>query len=67
MNYIKTVRKIKDKKLIIDIPDDFESEEVEVIVLPLYHYKTEDEDLMKVSEPSFREWDNDADEIYNSL
>lgn len=29
--------------------------------------KSELEAIMKVSEPSFDEWDNDEDEIYNEL
>jgi predicted DNA-binding protein len=29
--------------------------------------KSELEAIMKVSEPSFDEWDNDEDEIYNDL
>lgn len=29
--------------------------------------KGELDELMKVSEPSFSEWDNDEDEVYNDL
>ncbi len=67
MNYIKTIKKIKNNKLIIDIPKDFKSKDVEVIVLPLIDENDFTESIMKLSENSFREWDNDADEIYNNL
>lgn len=67
MNYFKTFKKIKDHKLIIDIPEDFKSEDVEVIVLPRDSNLTDDELIMKVSEESFKEWDNESDEIYNNL
>lgn len=67
MNFIKTIRKIKNHKLIIDIPDDFTSEDVEVIVLHLEHDADNAQNVMKISEGSFKEWDNDSDDFYNSL
>lgn len=67
MEYIKTIRKIKNHKLIIDIPDDFTSEDVEVIVLPLEHDIDNTQNIMKISEESFKEWDNDSDDFYNTL
>ncbi|MBZ0203057.1 MAG: hypothetical protein K8I03_08590 [Ignavibacteria bacterium] len=67
MNYIKTFRKIKDHKLIIDIPEDFKSENVEVIVLSMNADIESNGSFMKVSEESFKEWDNDSDEIYNNM
>ncbi|MCC7158191.1 MAG: hypothetical protein IT281_01490 [Ignavibacteria bacterium] len=67
MNYIKTFRKIKNHKLIIDIPEDFKSEDVEVIVLPVNADTESNDSFMKVSEESFKEWDNDSDEIYNNM
>lgn len=67
MNYIKTVQKIKNHKLIIDIPEDFKSEEVEVIVLPLNEDDETDKSMMQLSEDSFKEWDNDADSVYDKL
>lgn len=67
MNYIKTIKKIKNHKLVIDIPEDFGSEDVEVIILPMNMEKDNADSLMKISEESFKEWDNDSDEIYNNL
>lgn len=67
MDYIKTIERIKNHKLTINIPKDFKSEEVEVIVLPHDPENTNTENLMKISEESFKEWDNESDEIYNSL
>ena len=67
MNYIKTVKKVKNHKLIIDIPEDFGSVDVEVIILPLQDENIFTEEIMKLSENSFKEWDNNADEIYNTL
>ena len=34
MNAIKNIVKVKNKKIIIDLPVDFDTNEVEVIVLP---------------------------------
>lgn len=67
MDYIKTIERIKNHKLTITIPEDFKSEEVEVIVLPYDPETNNTETLMKISEESFKEWDNESDEIYNSL
>lgn len=67
MNYIKIVKKIKNHKFVIDIPEDFKSEDVEVIVLPLQDENALNAGLMSLSEESFKEWDNDADEIYNNI
>ncbi|MBK8550454.1 MAG: hypothetical protein IPL53_05070 [Ignavibacteria bacterium] len=67
MDYIKTRQRVKDHKVIIDIPDDFKSEEVDVIILPIDNEKNFTENIMKLSEDSFKEWDNEEDEIYNSL
>lgn len=67
MDYIKTIKRIQNNKIIIDIPKDFKSEEVEVIVLPINDENELSKEFMKVSEDSFKEWDNNADEIYNKL
>jgi len=67
MDYIKTIERIKNHKLTINIPEDFKSEEVEVIVLPHEPETYNTENLMKISEESFKEWDNESDEIYNNL
>jgi hypothetical protein len=67
MNYIKTIKKIINHKIVIDIPEDFKTDEVEVIVLPVETASGDTESIMKLSEESFKEWDNDADEIYNNL
>ena len=67
MDYIKTRQKIKNNKVIIEIPEDFKSENVEIIILPIYDDDNLKEAVMKVSEKSFQEWDNKEDEIYNTL
>lgn len=67
MDYIKTIQQVKNNKVIVDIPEDFISKYVEVIILPAESEKEHNEKLMKVSEQSFKEWDNSEDEIYNNL
>ncbi|MCY7362524.1 MAG: hypothetical protein LH629_10745 [Ignavibacteria bacterium] len=68
MDFIKTTQRIQNKRVIVNIPEDFISENVEVIILPLI---TDDnnftQEIMKVSEKSFQEWDNKEDEIYDTL
>lgn len=67
MDYIKTKQRINNNRIVVDIPEDFKSKDVEIIILPLDKEKEFNESIMKVSESSFNEWDNDKDEIYNSL
>jgi hypothetical protein len=67
MEYIKTRQRVKNHKIIIDIPENFKSKEVDVIILPVNDEKKFTENIMKLSEDSFREWDNKEDEIYNTL
>ncbi|MEO8211516.1 MAG: hypothetical protein ABI840_13230 [bacterium] len=67
MDFIKTKQRIRNKKVIVSIPDDFKSQNVEIIILPLNEENIINEEIMKVSEASFKEWDNEEDEIYNSL
>jgi len=68
MDFIKTTQRIQNKRVIVNIPEDFISENVEVIILPLL---TDDnnftQEITKVSEKSFQEWDNKEDEIYDTL
>jgi len=68
MDFIKTTQRIQNKRVIVNIPEDFISENVEVIILPLL---TDDnnftQEIMKVSEKSFQGWDNKEDEIYDTL
>lgn len=43
---------------------------IEDYITQFYHESDQAEELkaiMKVSEPSFEEWDNDEDDIYNDL
>lgn len=67
MEYIKTRQKIKNHKITIDIPENFKSKEVDVIILPIDDEKNFTENIMKLSEDTFKEWDNEEDEIYNSI
>jgi len=67
MDYIKTTQKIKDNKVIVDIPEDFKSKNVEIIILPIFDEDNLNEAIMRVSEKSFQKWDNKEDEIYNTL
>lgn len=67
MNYIKTIKRVKDHKIVIDVPEEFENEDVEVIVLPVGEETSIDKSIMSLSEESFKEWDNDADDRYNDL
>lgn len=67
MDYIKTRQRVKDNKIVVDKPDDFISNDVEIIILPANDERELNYNLMKVSEQSFKEWDNSEDEIYNTF
>ena len=67
MEFIKTKQQVKNNKVIVDIPEDFLSKYVEIIILPAENELENTNNIMKVSEQSFREWDNSEDEIYDSL
>ena len=67
MDFIRTKKKIENKKIILDIPEEFKARDVEIIILPLDNDTEINNQIMKVSEKSFNEWDNDDDEIDNSL
>ncbi len=67
MDYIKTRKRVSNNKIIVDIPEDFEFRDVEVIILPAESDNDFNDNLMKVSEQSFKEWDNPDDEIYNNM
>ncbi|MBK6771644.1 MAG: hypothetical protein IPG78_05850 [Ignavibacteria bacterium] len=66
MDYIKTRKELVIIKL-LDIPEDFDFRDVEVIILPAESDNDFNDNLMKVSEQSFKEWDNPDDEIYNNM
>ena len=67
MDYIKTRKRVSNNKIIVDIPEDFDFRDVEVIILPAESDNDINDNLMKVSEQSFKEWDNPDDEIYNNM
>ncbi|MBK6539491.1 MAG: hypothetical protein IPG09_17645 [Ignavibacteria bacterium] len=67
MDYIKTRKRVSNNKIIVDIPEDFDFRDVEVIILPAESDNDFNDNLMKVSEQSFKEWDNPDDEIYNNM
>ncbi len=67
MDYIKTRKRVSNNKIIVDIPEDFDFRDVEVIILPAESDNDFNDNLMKVSEQSFKEWDNPEDEIYNNM
>ena len=67
MEFIKTKQQVKNNKVIVDIPEDFLSKYVEIIILPAENELENTNNIMKVSEQSFREWDNSEDEIYDTL
>lgn len=37
MQAIREIKKIKDKKIVVNLPEDFQAKEVEVIILPEKH------------------------------
>ena len=37
MQVIREIKKIKDKKIVVDIPEDFQAKKVEIIILPVAH------------------------------
>lgn len=39
MQAIREIKKIKDKKIVVNLPEDFQAKEVEVIILPVVHKK----------------------------
>ncbi len=67
MDYLKIRQKIKNNKLSIHIPENFKSKEVDVIIFPVDDETNFTKNIMHLSENSFKEWDNEEDEIYNSL
>ena len=67
MDCIKKIQKVINNKVIVDIPEDFFFKKVEIIIIPADEEKNINSQIMKVSEGSFKEWDNNEDEIYDSL
>ena len=67
MDFIKVKKIVKYNKIVIEIPENFISKSVEVIIIPADDEAKLNDSLMKVSEKSFNEWDNAEDEIYNSF
>lgn len=48
MQALREIKNVKDRKVVIDLPDDFRSEKVEVIVLPYVQKDTETKKLSEI-------------------
>ena len=67
MKAIRKITKVKDKRLVIDLPDDFNEDQVEVIIMPIDD-QYEDDYWSKVSESSLEDiWNNTSDDEYEKL
>ena len=67
MKALRKITKVKDKRLVIDLPDDFNEDQVEVIIMPIYD-QYEDDYWSKVSESSLDNiWNNTSDDEYEKL
>jgi hypothetical protein len=66
MNAIRKISKIVDKKVIVDIPEDFSEENVEIIILP---YTEKEQDFFAAASGSSLKniWDNQEDDVYEKL
>lgn len=67
MNYIRKIQRVTDNKVVVEIPEDFLFKKVEILIIPAEDESDINSDLMKVSEGSFKEWDNNEDDIYDTL
>ena len=52
MKTIKQTIKVIDKKIIINLPKDYNFDEVEVVITPSKNYKVDDSELNLVNEPT---------------
>ena len=67
MKALRKITKVKDKRLVIDLPEDFNEDEVEVIIMPIYD-QNENDFWSKVSESSLDDiWNNTSDDEYGKL
>ena len=68
MKAFRKIAEVKNKKVTIDLPDDFEDDkEVEIIILP-YQETQSDNFWLQVSDVSLDEvWNNEADNAYENL
>ena len=67
MKALRKITKVKDKRLVIDLPEDFNEDEVEVIIMPIYD-QNENVFWSKVSESSLDDiWNNTSDDEYEKL
>ncbi len=60
MKTIKKIKKIKGKKLVIDIPEDFLAKEVEIIIKP---YEKNNKNDWKKDFLSISQWHIDNEEV----
>ena len=58
---------VKDNKVVIDLPEDFDENQVEIIVMP-FQQNSRDDFWAKVADTSLDNiWDNPADDEYEKL
>ena len=70
MNVVKQIKKVKNHKVEITLPEDFDNKEVEIIVseLVLNNDVSEKKLWSRLSEMSIKKlWDNREDDVYNDL
>jgi hypothetical protein len=64
MQIVRKLKKVRDKQIVIDLPDNFYAQEVEVIVIP---YKrvlpTDDKNLWKQDFLSVSQWDITEEDV----
>ena len=67
MKALRKITKVKDKRLVINLPDDFNEDQVEVIIMPV-NEEDENDFWTKPSESSLAEiWNNTSDDEYEKL
>ena len=67
MKALRKITKVKDKRLVINLPDDFNEDQVEVIIMPV-NEEDENDFWTKASESSLDEiWNNTSDDEYEKL
>ncbi|MBS3772074.1 MAG: hypothetical protein KGY69_17610 [Bacteroidales bacterium] len=67
MKALRKITKVKDKRLVIDLPDDFNVNQVEVIIMPISD-QDENDFWSEVSESSLDDiWNNTSDDEYEKL
>lgn len=67
MQALKKIIRVKNRQIFFELPDDFQSEQVEVIILP---YLTEHKDTLHETEDAWKQdflsiskWENDNEAV----